>query len=248
MSETNTGTTVSADKADQERRGLMLVLSSPSGAGKSTIARLLLEQEDNLELSISVTTRPRRSSEVHGVHYHFLEPKQFEKMKEHDELLEWAEVHGNYYATPRGPVEEAIENGRDILFDIDIQGTFQLYQKMRADVVSVFILPPSRDELQARLDELVPAWSARLGVATPTVRIRAMKRKWGACRPQRRDIVFNLELAKQPPAAIDYVVLHELAHLLEPSHGPRFQAILTEHMPDWRAVETALNGRVTTRG
>ncbi|WP_417673683.1 guanylate kinase [Roseibium sp.] len=151
MSETNTGTTVSADKAEQERRGLMLVLSSPSGAGKSTIARLLLEQEDNLELSISVTTRPRRSSEVHGVHYHFLEPKHFEKMKEHDELLEWAEVHGNYYATPRGPVEEAIENGRDILFDIDIQGTFQLYQKMRADVVSVFILPPSIAEMKSRL-------------------------------------------------------------------------------------------------
>ena len=105
-----------------------------------------------------------------------------------------------------------------------------------------------RRELHARLDELVPAWSARLGVPTQTVRIRAMKRKWGACRPQRRDIVFNLELAKQPPAAIDYVVLHELAHLLEPSHGPRFQAILSEHLPDWRAVETALNGRVTTRG
>ena len=151
MSETNTGTTVTADKADRERRGLMLVLSSPSGAGKSTIARLLLEQEDNLELSISVTTRPRRSSEVHGVHYHFLEPKQFEKMKDHDELLEWAEVHGNYYATPRGPVEEAIENGRDILFDIDIQGTFQLYQKMRPDVVSVFILPPSIAEMKSRL-------------------------------------------------------------------------------------------------
>ena len=105
-----------------------------------------------------------------------------------------------------------------------------------------------RRELQARLDELVPAWSARLGVPTQTVRIRAMKRKWGACRPQRRYIVFNLELAKQPPAAIDYVVLHELAHLLEPSHGPRFQAILSAHLPDWRAVETALNGRVTTRG
>jgi len=151
MSETNPGTIVSADKADEERRGLMLVLSSPSGAGKSTIARLLLEQEDNLELSISVTTRPRRSSEVHGVHYNFLEPKQFEKMKEHDELLEWAEVHGNYYATPRGPVEEAIQNGRDILFDIDIQGTFQLYEKMREDVVSVFILPPSIAEMKSRL-------------------------------------------------------------------------------------------------
>ena len=105
-----------------------------------------------------------------------------------------------------------------------------------------------RRELQTRLDELVPAWSARLGVATQTVRIRAMKRKWGACRPQRRDIVFNLELAKQPTAAINYVVLHELAHLLEPSHGPRFQTILSAHLPDWRAVETALNGRVTTRG
>ena len=125
-------TTVSADEAEQQRRGLMLVLSSPSGAGKSTIARLLLDQEENLELSISVTTRPRRSSEVDGVHYHFLDPKRFEQMREHDELLEWAEVHGNYYATPRGPVEDAIESGRDILFDIDIQGTFQLYEKMRS--------------------------------------------------------------------------------------------------------------------
>ena len=105
-----------------------------------------------------------------------------------------------------------------------------------------------RRELQARLDELVPAWSARLGVATPTVRIRAMKRKWGACRTRTGDVVFNRSLAAEPPRAIEYVVLHELAHLIEPSHGPRFQAILTEHMPDWRAVETALNGRVTTRG
>lgn len=145
------GTTVSADVAEKERRGLMLVLSSPSGAGKSTIARLLLDKEENLELSISVTTRPRRSSEVHGVHYHFEDPKRFEQMKAHDELLEWAEVHGNYYATPRGPVEEAIESGRDILFDIDVQGTFQLYEKMRQDVVSIFILPPSIAEMKSRL-------------------------------------------------------------------------------------------------
>jgi guanylate kinase len=151
MSEATSGTTVSADMADQERRGLMLVLSSPSGAGKSTIARLLLEQEDNLELSISVTTRARRTSEVDGIHYRFLDNKTFDKMKAHDELLEWAEVHGNYYATPRGPVEEAIENGRDILFDIDIQGTFQLYEKMRPDVVSIFILPPSIAEMKSRL-------------------------------------------------------------------------------------------------
>lgn len=151
MSEAKSGTTVSADQAEEERRGLMLVLSSPSGAGKSTIARLLLEQEDNLDLSISVTTRARRSSEVDGVHYHFKDAKTFEKMKDHDELLEWAEVHGNYYGTPREAVENAIENGKDILFDIDIQGTFQLYEKMREDVVSIFILPPSIKEMKSRL-------------------------------------------------------------------------------------------------
>ena len=104
-----------------------------------------------------------------------------------------------------------------------------------------------RRELQSRLDVLVPEWEERLGVRTTRIRIRAMKRKWGACRTRTGDVVFNLELAKQPPRAIEYLVLHELAHLIEPSHGPRFQAILTEHMPDWHAVETALNGRVTTR-
>ncbi|MEP3048856.1 MAG: guanylate kinase [Roseibium sp.] len=151
MPDAPSGTTVSADEAEQQRRGLMLVLSSPSGAGKSTIARLLLDKEENLELSISMTTRPRRSSEVDGVHYHFLDAKRFEQMRDNDELLEWAEVHGNYYATPRGPVEKAIESGRDILFDIDIQGTFQLYEKMRDDVVSIFILPPSIAEMKSRL-------------------------------------------------------------------------------------------------
>ncbi len=105
-----------------------------------------------------------------------------------------------------------------------------------------------RRELQQRLDVLVPEWEQRLGVKTTKIRIRAMKRKWGACRTRSGDVVFNLELVKQPSSAMDYVVLHELAHLIEPSHGARFQAILTEHMPDWRAVETALNGRVTTRG
>ena len=105
-----------------------------------------------------------------------------------------------------------------------------------------------RRELQRRLDVLIPEWEERLGVRTTRIRIRAMKRKWGACRTRKGDIVFNRSLAAEPPRAIEYVVLHELAHLMEPSHGPRFQAILTEHMPDWRAVETALNGRVTTRG
>ena len=105
-----------------------------------------------------------------------------------------------------------------------------------------------RRELQRRLDALVPEWEERLGVRTTRIRIRAMKRKWGACRTRTGDVVFNRSLAAEPPRAIEYVVLHELAHLIEPSHGPRFQAILTEHMPDWRAVETSLNGRVTTRG
>jgi guanylate kinase len=134
------------------RRGIMLVVSSPSGAGKTTLTRNLLEQEENVSLSISVTTRERRSSEIDGVHYHFITRRRFETMRDGDELLEWAEVHGNYYGTPREPVEAALGAGRDMLFDIDWQGTQQLYAKMRADVVSVFVLPPSAAELKARLE------------------------------------------------------------------------------------------------
>ena len=134
-----------------DRRGVMLVLSSPSGAGKSTIARLLLESVDNLTLSISVTTRPRRHSEVDTVHYHFITQAAFEELRTRGELLESAAVHGNYYATPRQPVIQALEQGRDVLFDIDWQGTQQLRQQARDDVVSVFVLPPSHDELERRL-------------------------------------------------------------------------------------------------
>lgn len=133
------------------RRGVMFVISSPSGAGKSVLSRLLLQSDPEIRLSISVTTRARRPSEVDGVHYHFIDVATFEAMRERGDLLEWAEVHGNFYATPRGPVELALAEGRDILFDIDVQGTLQLYQRMRADVVSVFILPPSIAELQSRL-------------------------------------------------------------------------------------------------
>jgi guanylate kinase len=133
------------------RRGLMLVLSSPSGAGKSTIARNLLESDSSLELSVSVTTRPRRGSEIEGVHYHFRTMREFERLRDSDELLEWAEVHGNCYATPREPAELALAQGRDMLFDIDWQGAQQLKEKMRADIVSIFILPPSMKELKARL-------------------------------------------------------------------------------------------------
>ncbi len=133
------------------RRGLMLVLSSPSGAGKSTIARNLLESDSGLELSISVTTRERRASEIDGVHYHFSTTRDFDRLRDTDSLLEWAEVHGNFYGTPREPAERAMADGRDMLFDIDWQGADQLKDKMRADVVSVFILPPSMKELKARL-------------------------------------------------------------------------------------------------
>lgn len=133
------------------RRGLMLVLSSPSGAGKSTIARNLLESDKEFELSVSVTTRPRRGSEIDGRHYHFRTQREFENLRDNDELLEWAEVHGNFYATPREAAERAMAEGRDMLFDIDWQGATQLRDKMRGDIVSIFILPPSMTELKARL-------------------------------------------------------------------------------------------------
>ncbi len=133
------------------RRGLMLVLSSPSGAGKSTIARSLIESDAGFELSVSVTTRPRRGSEIDGVHYHFRSRREFEMLRDNDALLEWAEVHGNFYATPREPAERAMAEGRDMLFDIDWQGAKQLKEKMRGDIVSIFILPPSMIELKSRL-------------------------------------------------------------------------------------------------
>jgi guanylate kinase len=133
------------------RRGLMLVLSSPSGAGKTTLSRMLLKADRNIELSVSVTTRPRRRGEVDGRDYHFITPAQFKAMVKSGELLEWAEVFGHSYGTPRRPVEKALRAGRDMLFDIDWQGTQQLREKARDDLVSVFILPPSVGELERRL-------------------------------------------------------------------------------------------------
>jgi len=145
---------MSADPTKLPRRGLMFVLSSPSGAGKSTLARLLLSEETDLILSISVTTRPRRASEVEGRHYHFIDKDAFARMRDHSELLEWAEVHGNLYGTPRAPVEKALADGKDVLFDIDWQGTQQLsaIEATRSDLVRVFVLPPSFGELKARLE------------------------------------------------------------------------------------------------
>ncbi len=138
-------------KKSAPKRGLMFVLSSPSGAGKTTLTRLLLEQDKRVRLSVSVTTRARRPSEVDGVHYTFVDRPTFIAMRDAGELLEWAEVHGNLYATPRFAVEKHLAEGCDVLFDIDWQGTLQLYEKTRKDVTSVFILPPSMAELRTRL-------------------------------------------------------------------------------------------------
>jgi len=133
------------------RRGLMFVLSSPSGAGKTTLTRLLLDRVPRMRLSISATTRARRRSEVERVHYYFVDPKRFNAMRRAGKLMEWAKVHGKYYGTPKAPIERALKAGTDMLFDIDWQGALQLYRKARPDVVSIFILPPSIDELRKRL-------------------------------------------------------------------------------------------------
>jgi guanylate kinase len=133
------------------RRGVMFVLSSPSGAGKTTIARRLLESDPNLTMSVSTTTRARRPSEMSGRDYKFTDRATFDRMVGRGEFLEWAEVFGNCYGTPRDPVEQALSAGKDVLFDIDWQGTQQVARVARADLVSVFILPPSMSELERRL-------------------------------------------------------------------------------------------------
>jgi guanylate kinase len=200
------------DPAKLRRRGLMLVLSSPSGAGKSTLARLLLSEERDLILSISVTTRPRRASEVEGRHYHFVDHDAFARMREHGELLEWAEVHGNCYGTPRGPVERALAAGQDVLFDIDWQGTEQLaaIEALRADLVRVFVLPPNFRELKSRLER-------RAEDAPETIRRRL--------RNARAEI--------EKWSAYDYVIINEdLDHSF-----PLVRAILTaERMRRERVV------------
>jgi guanylate kinase len=138
--------------AELARRGVMMVLASPSGAGKSSISRALFEQDPNIRLSVSVTTRARRTDEIDGIHYHFIDVPEFQRMREAGELLESAEVHGNFYGTPKSRVEERLAKSQDILFDIDYQGTLQLYEKCRDDMVTVFILPPSIKELRWRLE------------------------------------------------------------------------------------------------
>lgn len=134
-----------------QRRGLMLVLSSPSGAGKTTITRRILERDAELTISVSVTTRPQRPGEIDGVHYHFIDKAEFDRRVAANQLLEYATVFGNSYGTPRGPVEASLAAGRDVVADVDWQGTQQLQQNFRDNMVSVFVLPPSLDELERRL-------------------------------------------------------------------------------------------------
>ncbi len=134
-----------------ERRGLMLVLSSPSGAGKTSLAKALLDADPGIKLSVSATTRKPRLGEVDGRDYTFVSEAEFERMQKEGGLLEWAQVFGNLYGTPRKPVEQAMAEGRDVLFDIDWQGTQQLAEKMAGDLVRVFVLPPSGAVLEARL-------------------------------------------------------------------------------------------------
>jgi len=134
-----------------ERRGMMIVLSSPSGAGKTTLSKRLLASDDNITMSVSVTTRTPRSGEIDGKDYIFVTQDRFLAMRDHDELLESAEVFGNFYGTPAAPVEAILSRGGDVLFDIDWQGTQQLMAKMVGDVVRIFILPPSAQALGERL-------------------------------------------------------------------------------------------------
>jgi len=150
------------------RRGIMLVLSSPSGAGKTTLSRMLLAQDHHIELSVSVTTRPPRPGEVDGRDYHFVDAARFDTMIAHGDLLEWAEVFGNRYGTPRAPVLRALAAGSDVLFDIDWQGTQQLRAGGRDDLVSVFVLPPSIPDLEKRL-------RARAQDDEPVIRARMAK-------------------------------------------------------------------------
>lgn len=141
-----------ADQSTLHRRGLMFILSSPSGAGKTTISHKLLGADDEIRLSVSATTRPKRPGEVDGIDYHFVSDEKFDRMVEEDDFYEWAEVFGNKYGTPKGYIRKGLKQGEDFLFDIDWQGTQQLKQKDDQDVVTVFILPPSLTELRHRLE------------------------------------------------------------------------------------------------
>ena len=142
-----------ADHPTRRRRGLLIVLSSPSGAGKTTISRMLMESDSEVTMSVSATTRPKRPGETDDVDYHFVDDSEFDRMIRSGDFVEWAPVFGHRYGTPKNPVKDALRAGRDILFDIDWQGTQQLQAAMGEDLVTIFILPPSMKELERRLRE-----------------------------------------------------------------------------------------------
>jgi guanylate kinase len=167
------------------RRGMILILSSPSGAGKTTLTRMLMQDQAlDLTLSVSVTTRLRRSSEVDGIHYRFIDPREFERMRKAGDLLEWAEVHGNGYGTPRALVERVLAQGRDMLFDVDWQGAQQMRERLGDDVVSIFVLPPSMRELRARLER-----RAEDSAASIDTRLEAARQEIGRWRNYQYVIV-----------------------------------------------------------
>jgi guanylate kinase len=200
----------------KQRRGLMMVISSPSGAGKTSLSRRMLENDPVLQMSVSATTRPAREGEVNGEHYFFATPSEFDRMQREDVFLESATVFDNRYGTPRAPVEKALGEGRDVLFDIDWQGTQQLKDKVREDVVTVFILPPSMGRLEDRLRQR--------GLDAPNVIAQRMAKAGGeishwaeydyvlinddfdACLSQLRTILAaeRLKRRRQPPLS-DFV-------------------------------------------
>ena len=176
------------------RRGLLYIVSSPSGAGKTTLARRVLAADSNIEMSVSVTTRAPRPGERNGVDYHFVDHGVFDSMKGRGDLLEWARVFDNYYGTPRAPVEAAIRGGKDVLFDIDWQGAQQLFEKMRDDVVRVFVLPPSGDVLKIRRTSSRSAWQLHLrrsAIGLNTITSSSTRRSSRALRRRLRSSPLN---------------------------------------------------------
>jgi guanylate kinase len=195
------------------RRGLMLVMSSPSGAGKTSISRAVMGEEPEIRMSISVTTRTRRPAEVDGRDYHFITTERFQAMVEAGELLEHATVYGNAYGTPREPVEAALAEGRDVLFDIDWQGAQQLREAAGDDMVGIFILPPSTGELAARL-------RTRAQDSEDTVRYRLAQiandvTHW----PEYDYVLINQDLANSVAAVRAILAAERLRRVRQPGLG-----------------------------
>lgn len=184
------------------RRGFMLALSSPSGVGKTTVTRKVLELDTTLALSVSVTTRPPRPSEIDGKDYHFVDEKTFVEMREADHFLETACIYGNYYGTPRAQVEEKLEAGVDVLFDIDWQGTQQLSQTSRANLVSIFLLPPTSQTLEERLRK-------RAEDTEDTIRLRLSKASTELSHWPEYDYVFICHTVKEGSEAVQSIIQAE---------------------------------------